>query len=204
MSKPSASAPRKRRSAAEARREILDAAQARLERGGPEAVRLQEVAADVGISHPTVLHHFGSRDGLLEALSRRAVEGLTEDLLGKLRTGDLSTMFERVEHTFGDAGFARLLAWNVLSGRTRPDDVKDQLIKRLAESELAHDGQVPDDAQYREILFRIRLSALALFGEVLIGPLLTRSAGQSDEVEVHREFVHWLASLLSDTAPHGH
>jgi len=201
MGKSNAPAPRRRRSAEEARREILDAAQQRLTQGGPEAVRLQDVAGDVGISHPTVLHHFGSREGLLDALSQRAVQGLAEDLLGKLRAVDLSTMLHRVEQTFGDDGFARLLAWNVLSGRTQPDDIRDQLIKHVAESELGEDAPLAKTEQYREILFRIRLSALALFGEALIGPLLTRSAGLNDDAEVHREFLQWFAKLLAEGSP---
>ena len=65
-------APRRRRSAQVARREILDAAQQRLSQGGPDAIRLQEIANDVAISHPTILHHFGSRDGLIRALDVRA------------------------------------------------------------------------------------------------------------------------------------
>src|SRR5260221_641713 len=53
--------PRKRRTADEARTAMLDAAEQRLVASGPAAIRLQEVAADVGVSHPTVLHHFGNR-----------------------------------------------------------------------------------------------------------------------------------------------
>ena len=61
-------ATRRRRSAAETRDAILEAAERRLVDGGPEAIRLQEIAADAGISHPAILHHFGSREGLVEAM----------------------------------------------------------------------------------------------------------------------------------------
>jgi len=50
---------RVRRTKEEAQRVILDAAEERLANGGPEALRLQDIAADVGISHPAILHHFG-------------------------------------------------------------------------------------------------------------------------------------------------
>ena len=49
---------RVRRTKEEAQRVILDAAEERLANGGPEALRLQDIAADVGISHPAILHHF--------------------------------------------------------------------------------------------------------------------------------------------------
>ena len=63
--------PRTRRTADEARRLILDAAERQLAEVGPAGLRLQEVAKEVGVSHPTVLHHFGSREELVEYCLRR-------------------------------------------------------------------------------------------------------------------------------------
>src|SRR5258708_39165376 len=77
--------PRKRRTAEEARVAILDAAERRLVASGPAAIRLQEVAADVGVSHPTVLHHFGSREALVEAVVARALDSLHAGLLAAVR-----------------------------------------------------------------------------------------------------------------------
>ena len=51
---------RVRRTAEAARAAILEAAEKRLAEAGPAGIRLQGVAADVGVSHPTVLHHFCS------------------------------------------------------------------------------------------------------------------------------------------------
>ena len=65
---------RTRRNSAETRRAILEAAQRRLLSGGPEAIRLQKIAADIGLSHPAILHHFENRDGLVEAV---VVDGLS-------------------------------------------------------------------------------------------------------------------------------
>src|SRR5688572_5204467 len=66
---------RVRRTAGAAREAILDAAEKRLAEGGPAGLRIQEIARDVGISHPTLLHHFGSRAALVEAVVDRALEG---------------------------------------------------------------------------------------------------------------------------------
>ncbi|MGH7329781.1 MAG: TetR/AcrR family transcriptional regulator, partial [Polyangiaceae bacterium] len=57
--------PRRRLDAEAARKLILDATERRLVRVGPSGIRLQEVAKDAGVSHPTVLHHFGSRELLV-------------------------------------------------------------------------------------------------------------------------------------------
>src|SRR5690606_21428412 len=67
-----------RRPAEEARRLILDAAEVRLAAQGPEGIRLQDIARDVGISHPAILHHFESREGLVRALIARTSKQLRE------------------------------------------------------------------------------------------------------------------------------
>ena len=61
---------RLRRTPEEARRLILETAQALIASTGPEGLRLQDIAAAAGISHPLILHHFGSREGLVRALTR--------------------------------------------------------------------------------------------------------------------------------------
>ena len=75
---------RRRRTPEAARREILDAAGRRLKNDGPDGLRLQTIASDLGISHSSILHHFGSRDGLLDALSVDAFEVLERDLKSAL------------------------------------------------------------------------------------------------------------------------
>ncbi|MGH7965401.1 MAG: TetR/AcrR family transcriptional regulator, partial [Candidatus Binatia bacterium] len=119
---------RRRRTAEDARRLILEAAEERLIDGGPEAIRLQDIAADVGISHPAVLHHFGSREGLLEALGKHATLRLQEDLLQILanrrvgdpvatRMGRAAQMLELGFEMMSKRRYARLLAGLILSGR---------------------------------------------------------------------------------------
>ncbi|MFD4456612.1 TetR/AcrR family transcriptional regulator [Nocardia sp. NPDC058480] len=61
-------APRVRRTPEEARRLILDAAEHLLAEGGVSAVHVRAVAASVGMTDAGLGYHFGTRDGLLEAL----------------------------------------------------------------------------------------------------------------------------------------
>ncbi|MFN6554024.1 TetR/AcrR family transcriptional regulator [Mycolicibacterium septicum] len=51
------------------RRRILDAVHVVLSRSGHEKLQLSEVAAEAGVSRPTLYRYFGSREGLLEAFS---------------------------------------------------------------------------------------------------------------------------------------
>ena len=72
---------RRRLSSEDAREAILAATEKRLREVGPDALRLQEIASDVGLSHPTVLHHFGNREALVSAVVARAMLALETDLI---------------------------------------------------------------------------------------------------------------------------
>lgn len=196
------SPPRKRtrRAPEEARARILDAAERRLAEGGPDALRLAEIADDLEISHPAILHHFGSRDGLVAALEARAMRRLQDDLLAHVQAS-AGEGFARAFATLGDAGHARLLAWQILrSGR---EGVRDEaaMLKTLADAyhatrvseARAAGARVPD---YDDTVHWVRLAALALFAEALIGPLLSESAQLGDPDAAHTRFQGWLSALF--------
>lgn len=189
-------ATRRRRSPEEARRQILDAAEKLLVEGGPEAIRLQDVARDVGIAHPTILHHFGSRERLMLDLEARAMERLRDELMAD-REASSEDVLDRVSSVLGDQGYARLLAWSVLSGLPAETGTEFRMLEELGRayhSEQSREAGV--DAE--ETVFRVRLAAVALFGEALLGPLLTRSAGLEDSEEaVRTRFRRWLARLIA-------
>lgn len=73
---------RVRRRPDEAKAAILDAAEQLLIAGGPQAVQMRAVAQRLRMTDAGVAHHFGTRDGLLEALlrhgGRRIREAVTE------------------------------------------------------------------------------------------------------------------------------
>ncbi len=62
---------------AEARKRILGAALASIERRGPRLTTLTEVAADLGITRPTIYRHFASTEELLAAAAEIALEHWT-------------------------------------------------------------------------------------------------------------------------------
>jgi AcrR family transcriptional regulator len=135
--KPPPSPPRKRRTAEDARTAILDAAERHLVASGPAGIRLQEVAADVGVSHPTVLHHFGSREALVEAVVGRALDSLHAGLLGAVSTTSpgpdhIAMLLERVSGALVSGGHARAFLWLTLSGYTTSMD--ELRIRSLAEA----------------------------------------------------------------------
>jgi AcrR family transcriptional regulator len=213
---------RRRRTAEEARRAILEAAQKRLAECGPEEIRLQDIAADAGISHPAILHHFGSRDALLLELSRYALRSLNADLVSALADRseeDVEVWLERIFETFRDRGHARLLAWSLLTGRLGgPDaeaegEAEGRMLLGLAEAvharrrDLARErGET--EPSLEESVFAVQLASAALLGDALLGPLLHRSAGlASDDAAARERFRVWLGKrvveLLLSRHPHG-
>src|SRR5256886_9207655 len=103
---------RLRRTPEEARRLILETAQALIARAGPEGLRLQEIAAAAGISHPLILHHFGSREGLVRALVQQAVAELRDKLVAAMGSAEysLEQELDQVFDAYRD-GLAQRLAW---------------------------------------------------------------------------------------------
>src|SRR3954452_16488453 len=106
---------------------MLDAAEELLRVGGPDAVRVQRVARAVGVSDAAVHYHFHSRDALLGTLLRRTGRRLRTQLAATLRRQresgvplDLTELVRHLRAVFADAGYSRLTAWMLLSGRCFP------------------------------------------------------------------------------------
>lgn len=202
-------AKRVRRTAEEARRLILDAAEARLARQGPEGLRLQDIARDVGISHPAILHHFESREGLVRALITRANSQLRDKLLAALAGDEMSDdAVDHIGHVFevlSDRGTARLLSWLLLTGRAGeglPDqsaghnvmgEIVQALQTRREEHAIAKGLPTPDK---EDTLFTAMLAANAAFGEAIVGRQLAEAAGLDQDGL--KRFRVWFAKVIND------
>jgi AcrR family transcriptional regulator len=193
---------RVRRTAEDARLAILDAAEKRMGEVGPAGVRLQDVAADVGVSHPTVLHHFGSREALIAAVVDRSVSalhaGLVEEI-GKGRYGKepIGEMLEAAARVLGPMGHGRIAAWLSLAGVPPDGRGRDNLeqVARAAHqvrSSLRGDATPP----YEDTYFTVLLAALALFGDAIVGPMVHGPEEPGAREGEGARFRVWLAGLL--------
>jgi TetR/AcrR family transcriptional regulator, repressor for neighboring sulfatase len=195
---------RVRRTPDEARRLILDAAQAAIARTGPEGLRLQDIAAAAGISHPLILHHFGSRAGLVRALTREAVAELRDKLVAAMTQRDYSIeeQLDRVFDAFRN-GLGQRLAW---LATVDPDG--DQSGSTMIQREIAEHlharriATAPPGAtvSWEETQFLVHLIATAALGEAIYGTQLRRSAGLADGRETDSRFRAWLAALIQPRA----
>jgi AcrR family transcriptional regulator len=66
-------------------REILAAARKLLERRGPEAMTMEEIAADAGVAKGTLYLYFQSKDDLIEALLSHVGENILRDVEASLK-----------------------------------------------------------------------------------------------------------------------
>ncbi len=195
-----AAAKRQRRTAEEAHAHILEAAAKRLAEVGPRGIRLQEIAADVGVSHPTILHHFGSREGLVEAVVNRALERLRDDVMAAFADRGVDTnqgaaLVDKIMATLGDQGHARLMAWLSLENASAGDPMHllQGLARMIHARRVQEVGTAPEP---EDTLFVVLLAGLALFGEGVLGDAVYDSAGLSGDRGARDRFHAWLVRLI--------
>lgn len=179
--------PRTRRTAEATRDALLDAAQALLVARGPDAITLDAVGAAIGVSRQAVLHHFGSRAGVLRAVVERSWKGLFADLATLSRTEGRSadTFVDRVDDVARRRGNARLGAWLLLSGEGLPDEVFEGALQGL-----------PTD---RDAAFELLLIGSALFGDAIFGTRLRQALGLAEGEDEREEFRRWLVKRLKSS-----
>jgi AcrR family transcriptional regulator len=191
---------RRRLDAETARGLILDAAEKRLVVVGPSGIRLQEVAADAGVSHPTVLHHFGSRELLVKAVIARSLQAINAPLIEAISTsrGDekqLEGMLETVAMAFERTGHARVLMWLALEGHRI--DAADVCLTGVVDAthalRLTRTKGTPSHADTARTVV---LAALALVSGSVLGSTMLESAGLGGDAKAGVEFRRWLARLL--------
>lgn len=191
---------RRRRPAAETREAILEAATTLLADQGPDALRLDDVGDAVGISRQAVLHHFGSREGLLRAVVERSWTELFADLVRVATTpADPSpeSFVDQVDEVVRKRGNARLGAWLLLSGKGLPEEVFDGALTALPRSLHIARGKGSE----QDVTDGLTLIAAALFGDAIFGRRIRQVLGVADTEEERRRFRHKMVRLLWELAP---
>jgi AcrR family transcriptional regulator len=193
--------PRRRLTGEEARTRIMDAALAHLRTEGVHAVTLAGLAKELDISHQAILHHFGSRDGLVAAVVKRAIDSFESELAGALRVidGPLSAsrvLLQRAFEVMADEGHGRLLAMLALSNE-RPSDASFETSKPIQlVAKMAHALRLKEepDATYRDTLFTVMLTAYVVLATSVFEEAVTYGAGLEPSEKVSHEFREWFAN----------
>ncbi len=195
------SAPKRiRRTPEEARALILDAAEACMAKAGPAGLRLQEVADVAGVSHPTILHHFESREGLIRAVHLKSLGQLREVLTAAMTGAGASV--QPVAATFAAfrEGLAQRMLWILQSGPPPAGSslpIFEEMIDHLHAIRLsiARPGEIVDQEDTRAM---VHLTVVAAFGDAVIGQRLRRSQTLEADAEGAANFAEWFARLLDE------
>jgi TetR/AcrR family transcriptional regulator, repressor for neighboring sulfatase len=209
VSKAEVQEPRIRRSADDARRQILEAAERRLIAGGPDAVRVQTVARDVGVTDPAVHYHFGNREGLLEALLRHCGRRLRDDLMTVASRWDADSLDMRelvdlLDESYDRRRYARLTAWMRLGGwQPRGSGMLSAHVDALHSARSARAATVGDPGpSIEDTQFMLALVNLVAWAEALIGESTLRMVGLPSDRGTVGRFRHWFATLVSHHVRH--
>ena len=191
--------PRIRRKPEEARNAILDAAEKLLLEQGLSGLKLAKVAQVVGISHPGVLHHFGSADGLLEAVHQRISLSLRHaviDAIANPETGPDSDHITRILATLGDHRTGQLLACLVAAGLDPFPPVEEKGMKQVIE--LVHQSGDTSKVSYEDTEFVVQLALLAMLGDAILGQNVRARMDVPSVDEATTQFRRKLQELLVD------
>jgi AcrR family transcriptional regulator len=192
---------RVRRTPDAARDAVLQAARARLLQHGVAGLKIADVARDAGMSHATLLHHFGSSDAMRRALIERMAGELLGEFIGLIGAGEptparLGELFRRLFTGLSDARHAQLFAWFALSALDQPDEVVNAatetrpLVEALLERMSRQTAATKTPPRYIALLV-----VAAAIGMGVAGPWLKQVRLLRGDADVG-EFAQWFAEFL--------
>lgn len=185
------------KSSEDAREAILVAAEKIVVEVGPAGLRISAVAKQAGMAHPNIIHHFGSREGLLEALAEkigtRATERITNAIAQALQAKEedrVQAMTHVLDTAYPDDE-GKAAVWMHLSGA---ESSLRQNMQRIVG--LAHQLRetVSKDVDLEHTNRLVMLVTLALIGEVVSGEGIGEALGYAKDNPAH--FRQWLAEIL--------
>ena len=199
----SRTAKRIRRTPEAARRAILEAAERSLIKDGPMGVRVQHIAADLGITGAALHYHFGSREALIDSAMRFSAKRLLMDIDAILEAWEVDQLDIRrlgalFRKTYADRGAARLIFWLALSGRKpRGSGLMGGLIEavhRARERRALACGRAAPSISDTRFVVALLSSVHAVMP--VAGDALLRSASAEAGKAGRERFLDWVANLL--------
>ncbi|UJR80726.1 TetR/AcrR family transcriptional regulator [Sandaracinus amylolyticus] len=176
----------------QARERILDAAEKRLREGGLDAVRVQPIARDLGITDAAIHHHFEGRQGLLEALLRRSGRRLKESLRA-IEVADPEVIVERMAQAYDDEGLAELAMWLHHAGWREGGS---GMLSALVETVHAARERCGVRVELEDTARAIAWLHLTLATEPLFGGAVLRSVGLSSAKPSRGAQRAWIAEAM--------
>ena len=194
---------------------ILEIAISTLDSSGESGIRVSQIVEQAGVTLPTLYHHFGNREGLIESAQvERFIRALREDVQGFIRevetcstTGDLQKILANLIEALNLPNRA-IMRWRRINaiGSTyaRPHlaqmivDAHDELVNQaaLALLPLQRQGIIRRDIDLRAVV--------AWFNGAVVGKNLVEIAHSSIDVQQWDRTLLEATSALLFGSPHGH
>jgi len=191
---------RRRRTPEQARATILEVARQRLGEHGLDGLNVVDVARNAGMSHATLIHHFGNTDGMRRALVSYMTSRLLRDVIGALQGGSPQPLIvlKDLFAALSQSGHAKLLAWLAIGDselRKTLDSPPAEVMELFAELVDVLANHLPEALEREPAARRmVYLVATAAIGYGVAGALLPRVIGLAREDA--EAFPEWLGLQL--------
>lgn len=182
---------------------ILEAAEKRLIEQGPDGIRVQQIAADLGMTDAAVHYHFGNRETLMDALLRFSGRRLVDDIGAALAGWDADRFDMRVlgrllHESYAERGVARLALWLALSGwKSKGSGMLNALVTRVHELRTARaraEGRrAPPLTDTRHALALLNAACLM---QPLIGEAILRAVDAPADAAGERRYLDAVANIV--------
>jgi len=196
---------RTRLSAEDARARILEAASERLRAVGPQGLKLTRLAKELGVSHQAILHHFGSRDGLVHAVMKEALDALQKELAAGLMVLDddhddgAKRLIEHAFRVMADERYGRLLGYLALENPEGSELDRRRPLQMLAQmAHVVRERTAGEPRELRDTQFVLMLLSYAVLGAAVFERPVMLASGLGDDADAPGEFRDWLAELVVD------
>lgn len=177
---------------------IVTTACALIAEHGAAETSVREVARSAGVSAPLVIHHFGSKAGLVEACDRRVTVAVDE-VFAPMRSGDsLDSVEMSWVELLGSTPYLGYITRSLRDGGELGDRLFDELFELSMETDRAMESgglaRPSEDPEMRVLL----LMALDM-GMLLLSDHVERALGASlESPEIGGRWVRAVIDLLSN------
>ncbi len=199
--------PRKRirRSVEASKQSILETAERYLIAEGPNGVKVQRVAHDLGMTDAAAHYHFGNRDLLLGALLRFSGRRFIAELTAAIdesdeKTFDIGEAARLLSDLYDKRGTARLTMWLILSGWSpKGSGMLEPLVDWLHKTKTrdARAAGLPAPAK-KESRKQIAVLSAVTFTQALAGDAMLRSVNLTETSS--DTLLSWVTDLLAKPA----
>jgi AcrR family transcriptional regulator len=148
-----------------------------------------------------VLHHFGSREALVEAVVARALDSLHAEVMASVKatpsgTDEVATLLDAVFQTLGTARHGRTFMWLALAGYRPAENLRVRSLAEAVHAVRCEKWKGRKEApSFEDTYFTVLMPALTLMALSVVG--MPEGEGARSPLSAAR-FRRWLAGVIHE------